>query len=93
MEYKVGKLTISNSYKQAIVLFVEPWGRDYWLQPDESFELIALSDKPDWDFYFHADLSQDQVVVYATGHCYDVAIYHNGQEIECGHCRPTDHEF
>ncbi len=91
MEYKLAKLKVDNKVTQPIMVFVEPWGRDYWLQPGETFVLTALSDKIDPDFYFHIIYSEQQIDVYAEGRCYDVSVILNGQELECGHNRPKGH--
>ena len=88
MEYQIAKLKVDNKVAYPIMVFVEPWARDYWLQPNESFELIALSDEMDKNFFFHVVYSEQQIDVYAEGRCYDVSVTLNGKEIDCGHNRP-----
>jgi hypothetical protein len=91
MEQQFGKIKIQNKFTQPIMLFIEPWGRDYWLQPEQSFEVIAIADDVDENFYFHIIHSEYRVDIWAEGQCYDVLVSHKGQELECGYLRPKDY--
>src|SRR3712207_4787999 len=91
MEHHIGKIKVQNKFAQPVMLFIEPWGRDYWLQPEESFKVIAIAEEVDENFCFHIIHSERQIDIWAEGQCYDVLVVYNGQELECGHNRPIGH--
>jgi len=88
MGHELAKLKIENKVNHPIVIIIEPWANDYCILPEETFEITALSDKMDVDFYFHVVYSEKQIDVWAEGHCDDFSVMLNGQELECGHNRP-----
>jgi hypothetical protein len=78
------KIRICNKDTRTQTLWLEPWAEDYWLRPDEEFDIIARS--VDEAFYFHVDFG-NEIVVYAEGQVTDIGVYHAGSLLQCGHQR------
>jgi hypothetical protein len=66
-------------------LWLEPWGEDYTLLPDETVEVVAKDAKK--SFYFHVVNIVEGVQVYAEGTCGSVSVFHNGKLLERGYNR------
>lgn len=82
----VTRIGIQNSRSTPRAVYVEPWGPDYTLMPEERLEIFAYGDTAmPW---FHIVESEDGVQVY----CEETAIFkvmQGDRELECGHQRLT----
>jgi hypothetical protein len=87
--------TIANSSDTLITLWVEPWGEDYTLFPQESVDVVA--EECSAGFYLHWSISEGKIIIYAEGDQDAViSVYQQGKRLECGHHRgvsltPTPH--
>jgi hypothetical protein len=68
-------------------MWLEPWGEDYGIDPDEVLEIIATT--VDKSFYFQVDLA-DEIKVWAEGQVSDIGVYKDGELLQCGYKRLTD---
>ena len=68
-----------------MLLMLEPWGEDYWLNPEDTFEITP--EKPDDGFLFEMEHRGENIAVYAEG-CEYFRVVHDGKSIECGYQRP-----
>lgn len=82
------KLTVTNRSEQPVVLMLEPWGEDYWIQSGETFELFPA--EPEEMFYFAVEYRASAIAVFAEGGCRSVRVEREGQLLECGHQRPKE---
>lgn len=89
------KIGFTNPHSdKSFVVWVEPWGRDYWLRPgdvitvefDESDRTEQAIGAMDFDVAWH----NDGVVVWTA--CLDevTVLDRVGAELECGHQRPAE---
>jgi hypothetical protein len=69
-----------------VLLFLEPYGEDYWLQPGDEF--IVTSRVPDPDPAFGLELTDDGVTIYFEGHHAAVTAL-DGKTLDVGHQRPA----
>ena len=81
---KAARIKVSNNFPETIVLFLEPWGEDYWMKPKDEFEIIVKNIGE--DFYFHVVFDED-VTVYAEGQVTDIGVYQNEKLLQYGHNR------
>ncbi len=92
----VARLRVENSSDQLLELVVEPEGNDHWLLPGETFVVTTVGsrDADPWAGNtidhepFEVQYYSRSVTVHADGrwgYVSDVA----GNEIECGHRRPS----
>lgn len=70
---------------------LEPWGEDYGMMLNDTFEIIE--EEAEESFYFHIDFGDEYIRVYAEGpgNAYP-RVYQNGEQLECGHNRFWDKE-
>lgn len=68
-------------------LWLEPWGEDYGIDPDEILEIVAKN--VDKEFYFLIDIGED-IKVWAEGQVVDIGVYKDGALLQCGYKRVTD---
>lgn len=84
------RLVIENDTKLPMTMFLEPWGRDYTLLPNQRFEVRVwkgeFGESPYFQSIHHAG---GDVSVYLEGSVGDFGVFHDGAEIECGHNRPS----
>ncbi|MBE1492608.1 hypothetical protein [Plantactinospora soyae] len=83
------RLPVSNVGDQVVCLFVEPFGEDFWLQPEETFVVIGGAVDPE----FSVSVISDHVIVWANaGDPYEVQVVdgRSGNVLECGHGRPGE---
>ncbi len=87
MKVNVSKIGISNhcNNPRSRVVYVEPWGEDYTLLPNEKLEIIAQpsDDIAPWFYIVESDVYTQ---VYCEATC-DFEIWQEGQRLECGHNR------
>jgi len=77
---------LTNCRKSPMVVYTEPWGRDYTLLPEETFQILAIGSSP--ASYLHWNENEnDCIQVYAEGDCTEILVYQDGTELHCGHQR------
>jgi hypothetical protein len=79
------KLHVTNDLPAVITLWLEPWGEDYIMLPDETFEVVAKGTAA--EFYFHVIYNAADIKVYAEGSCDAISMFQDGRQLECGHNR------
>ncbi len=83
------RFKITNRQRTPLTLLIEPWGEDYTLLPDETFDVVAEHFSE--DFYFHWVTNDDFTQVYAEGDREaTVGVYQGERLLECGHNRSGD---
>lgn len=85
MGNSVHSIKVSNERREPLTVWLEPWGEDYTLLPDETFDVVAEGASP--DFYFDMACNEKDVLVYAEGDCTCVFVLRDGDALECGHNR------
>ncbi len=83
------KIRVTNDCSSFATLYLEPWGEDYGMFPNDEFEIVAADVEE--TFYFHISHTDKNIVIYAEGdlNAYP-AIYQNGNLLSCGHKRQED---
>jgi hypothetical protein len=79
-------MTITNRTKKPRSLQVEPEGADFWVLPEQTFELRA--DTTTDDAHFELLESEDGLQIYPSDGMGSISVFHESQELECGHQRP-----
>lgn len=77
-------MTITNRSTKPRAIYLEPEGADFWMLPEETFELRAKASTEEEHFELWDDIGGLQVFF---GKSY-ISIFSEGQELECGHQRP-----
>lgn len=78
------RIGVCNEFARPLIIWLEPWGEDYTLPPEEEVEIVAK----DVDEAFHfMILMGEEVKIYAEGQVVDIGVYQNGRLLECGHNR------
>ncbi|MFD6463950.1 hypothetical protein [Streptomyces roseolus] len=83
------KLLLSNPFaEKTLTVWIEPWGRDYWMRPGDVFAIDSEDRAADDDPPFEVSWLEDGIVVGVKG---DSTVRDRGGiELECGHQRPVD---
>jgi hypothetical protein len=77
-------IEVSNDQDAPQVVYVEPWGSDYTLLPQEKLQVVAFgSTRTPWFTFAEAD---DAIQVYCED-ADDFQVYQDGKLLECGHQR------
>ncbi|WP_214104694.1 hypothetical protein [Acrocarpospora catenulata] len=86
----MSKLRLNNDTAAILGVWIEPWGRDHWMKPQETFTIVAddsehpPSDDPPFDVVFH-----DQGVSVYVNAAHEATVYdESGNEVPCGYQRP-----
>jgi hypothetical protein len=61
---RITKIIVRNDSKKPKTLYLEPWGEDYRMMPNEEFEIIES--EADEDFHFQININDD-ILVWAEG--------------------------
>ncbi len=79
-------MNIENRSKKPFVIFVEPWGIDFWIKPGETFQVRAIDVIGDLDYHcvYHSD---EEVAIYISG-ANDFAVLQDGVVLDHGHQSP-----
>lgn len=66
-------------------VYIEPWGEDYWLFPQDEFVITAngQTSSPVFSLHEHDDSTQ----IYIEGDCQNYVVQHSSKQIECGYQR------
>ena len=79
-------MVITNRSKQFRPLYIEPEGADFWMAPEQTFELRA---KATADAHFELWDNGDSLQVFPSrAEMGYISVFCAGQELECGHQRP-----
>ena len=78
------EISVRNKFSKFVTLRLEPWGEDYGMLPDDTFEIIAKNVGK--DFYFQIDFGED-IKVWAEGQVVEIGVYQNQKLLQCGHNR------
>lgn len=81
------RIKVCNGLSVRRTLWLEPWGEDYGIGPDEVLEIIATT--VDKSFYFEVDLA-DEIKVWAEGQVSDIGVFKDGELLKCGYKRVSD---
>jgi hypothetical protein len=79
-------MTITNRSKTPRPLYIEPEGGDFWMLPEQTFELRAEVTIEDAHFEL-CDIGDSLQVFPSRGMNY-ISVFCDEQELECGHQRP-----
>lgn len=72
----IQKIRVTNYLTSFATLYLEPWGQDYGMFPNDEFEIIAEDVKD--TFYFHIWHTDKDILVYSEGDRNDYpSIYQN----------------
>jgi hypothetical protein len=80
-------LTITNNLKQPLVVYTEPEGQDFWLNPGDTFEFAAEITSPDDDFI--RDDLPNGYQIWPGPEMGLISAWDRGCELKCGHQRPA----
>jgi len=80
-------LTLANRSKNPLMVQIEPEGADFWLLPNQEFEVRA--DSETHDGHFEVQHCDGYVAVYPSRSVGCISVFQNGAEVECGHQRPA----
>ena len=80
-------LSITNRTEFPRSICVEPEGADYWMLPEQTFELRADVEYEEAQFELWDNGDEGFQVFPSNGMGY-ISVYCDGQELECGHQRP-----
>jgi hypothetical protein len=85
-ELLVSRLKVINSRSSPFTVWVEPWGEDFTLLPEEDLTVFAKS--PAKEPCFALVQLESGVQVYVEGQdIVDFSVIQDGIELECGHNR------
>ena len=79
------RLTITNDGSKPIILYVEPWGRDYTLLPQDTLDLVMESASS--NSHFHVQYGHSSLTVFAEGDPIEVSASQDGKVLDVGHNR------
>jgi hypothetical protein len=80
-------MSISNRTELPRPVYVEPEGADYWMLPEQTFELRA-EDVVDPSAQFEIWDNGDCLQVWPSNGMGSISVFAEGQELECGYQRP-----
>lgn len=80
-------MSITNRKASPRPLFVEPEGADYWMLPEQTFVLHADVASEEAQFELWDD--EDGLSVFPSEGMAFIAVFAEGQQLECGHQRPV----
>lgn len=81
-------MIFQNTSKSLVCFYVEPWGSDYWVKPNETFRICPIDADDELDFHLVcAGDSEFQIYVSGTN---EVIVLQDEVKLECGHQRPGD---
>lgn len=86
LHQKIRQMT--NTGSGLLLVVTEPEGDDFWLQPGETVELRARVETEFDDF----ELTEEdrEITVWPSAGMRDISVWHHGQQLRCGHQRPTE---
>lgn len=83
----VPEVLLSNPFSdKTLVVWLEPWGEDYWMRPGDA---ITLESDATGDERFEVSWHEEGIVVWQSSHRGCTVRDVSGAELECGHQRPA----
>ncbi len=82
------KVKVSNDRTSFSTLWLEPWGEDYGMHPNDELKVVAV--EAEEKFCFHVYYDENDIKVWAEGDAKYVAVYQNDKMLSCGHNRPSN---
>ena len=82
-------LTVTNQTSKVRPLWIEPEGADFWMAPEQTFELRVEATEVGGHFELW-DQGDSLVVFPASASVGYIAVFSAGQELECGYQRPAE---
>ena len=76
----VTSLRVCNSHSIALTFSLEPWGEQYKLAPEETFEIVARGPEGD---SLEVEFADDQIILYGWPGSV-VRLFHKGTELGAG---------
>lgn len=84
----MAKTSVGNDTDDLLCLWLEPWGRDYWMRPDEVFAVGTETDPEEAPF--NTVVHDHGVTVWVNAGFDAEVVDQGGTVLECGHQRPED---
>jgi hypothetical protein len=81
----VTSLRVYNSRSMALTFSLEPWGEQYKLAPEETFEIVARGPEGD---SLEVEFADDQIILYGWPGSV-VTLLYKGTELEAGGSKHT----
>jgi hypothetical protein len=81
----VTSLRVCNSRSVALTFSLEPWGEQYKLAPNETFEVVARGPEGD---SLEVEFADDQIILYGWPGSV-VTLFHKGRELGAGDSKRT----
>lgn len=77
-------MSVTNRSKKPRAVFIEPEGEDYWMLPEQAFELRAeVTSEGD-----HFELCDDGDSLQVYFGSSQISVFCDGRELKCGYQRP-----
>ncbi len=75
----IQKLNCINGASERMLLIIEPWAEEYWIEPGMSVEVVGLGGNIDG--YFEAERFDQGMIIYGWEGCV-VSVFKDGKVIE-----------
>ncbi|WP_331767672.1 hypothetical protein [Embleya sp. NBC_00896] len=88
----MASIRLNNDTAAPLGIWIEPWGTDHWMKPQEIFTVVAddPQDPPAGDVPFDVVFHEQGVSVHVNL-AYQATVYDgSGAEVHCGHQRPLE---
>ena len=79
-------MTITNRTETLRLLFIEPEAMDFWMRPEETFQVSAETDSHDSNFELWD--TAEGVIVFPGAGMGCISVFSGAVELECSHQRP-----
>lgn len=79
---------MENDGSALLGIYVEPWGRDYWLKPSEA--IVVVTEDSDNGQPFTVITHDQGISVWANAGSWAEVYDASGTALECGHQRPDE---
>ena len=84
---ETARIVVENDGTDLRCVWIEPWGEDYWLRPEEKLTVRGLGSGTGWfHLCWHADGAGSVYVEGEGTRFFDVTV--NDRDAACGHQRP-----
>lgn len=86
LQTPVPQASVLNSTDALLLVQIEPWGEDYWVQPGDRCDVVGESGSPDGQFI--VDVHEASVAVWSEGGIHSFEVRIGNEVVNCGHNRP-----
>jgi hypothetical protein len=80
-------MTITNRTQTLRLLFIEPEAMDFWMRPEETFQVSADVDSHDANFELWD--TPEGITVFPGSGMDSISVFCGTVELECSHQRPS----